>query len=79
MHNKNSVIYKNKKNGISFSLKNTFSKKDFWLVLIAIELVKLFTNETFLKFVVEIVKLILNRPFYYFCNNRIFAFCGGIL
>lgn len=50
----------------------SFSKKDFLMVLIFPSLVVLLTNETFLKFVVEIVKLLLNRSFYYFCNNRIF-------
>ena len=38
------------------------------------ELVKLFTNQTFLEFVVKIVELIMNGSFYYFCNNRIFIF-----
>lgn len=49
-----------------------FSKKDFLLVLIFHSLVKLLINESFLNFVVKIVKLLLNRPFYYFCNNRFF-------
>lgn len=48
--------------------------KDFLIVLIFPSLVVLLTNETFLNFVVEIVKLILNRSFYYLCNNRIFVF-----
>lgn len=52
----------------------SFSKKDFLIVLIFPSLVVLLTNETFLNFVVEIVKLILNRSFYYWCNNRIFVF-----
>lgn len=52
----------------------SFSKKDFLIVLIFQSLVVLLTNETFLNFVVEIVKLILNRSFYYLCNNRIFVF-----
>ena len=52
----------------------SFSKEDFQLVLIFSSLVTLMTNEKFLKFVVEIVKLLLNRSFYYFYNNRIFVF-----
>lgn len=52
----------------------SFSKKDFLLVSIFPSLCVLCTNEKFLEFVVEIVKLILNRPFYYFCNNRFFVF-----
>ena len=52
----------------------SFSKEDFQLVLIFSSLVTLLTNENFLKFVVEIVKLLLNRSFYYFCNNRIFVY-----
>jgi hypothetical protein len=52
----------------------SFSKEDFQLVLIFSSLVTLMTNENFLKFVVEIVKLLLNRSFYYFYNNRIFVF-----
>ena len=51
-----------------------FSKNDFLLVLIFPSLVKLLTNDNFLEFVVEIVKLITNRSSYYFCNNRIFIF-----
>ena len=43
-----------------------FSKNDFLLVLIFPSLVELLTNDNFLEFVVEIVKLIMNRPFYYF-------------
>lgn len=74
MDNKNRVVYENKKTGRKFSFVNSFSKKDFLLVLIIIELVKLFTNQTFLEFVVKIVELIMNGLFYYFCNNRIFAF-----
>ena len=41
-----------------------------YIVISAIE--KLFTNQDFLNFVVEIVKLILNRSFYYLKNNRFF-------
>ncbi len=52
----------------------SFSKEDFLIVLIFQSLVVLLTNENFLNFVVEIVKLILNRSIYYFCNNRIFLF-----
>ena len=74
MDNKNRVVYENKKTGRKFSFVNSFSKKDFSLVLIIIELVKLFTNQTFLEFVVKIVELIMNGSFYYFCNNRIFVF-----
>ena len=55
----------------------SFAKKDFLLVLILPSLVYLFTSDNFLKFVVEIVKLLLNRSFYYFGNNRIFVFIGG--
>lgn len=55
-------------------LEINFSKKDFLLVLIFPSLVVLLTSENFLEFVVEIVKLLLNRSFYYFCNNRIFIF-----
>lgn len=51
-----------------------FSKKDFLLVLIFPSLAYLLTNDTFLGFVVTIVKLIMNGSFYYFCNNRIFVF-----
>jgi hypothetical protein len=40
-------------------------------------LVKLLTSSVFLRFVVEIVKLIMNGSFYYFLNNSFF-FCGGI-
>lgn len=54
-------------------LEINFSKKDFLLVLIFPSLVVLLTNEKFLNFVVEIVKLLLNRSFYYF-YNRIFIF-----
>lgn len=74
MDNKNRVVYENKKTGRKFSFVNSFSKKDFLLVLIIIELVKLFTNQTFLEFVVKIVELIMNGSFYYFYNNRIFVF-----
>lgn len=73
MDNKNKVVYENKKTGRKFSFINSFSKKDFLLVLITIQLVKLFTNEKFLEFVVKIVELIMNGSFYYFCNNRIFV------
>lgn len=52
----------------------SYSKTDFLLVLLLQLLVKLLTNENFLEFVVTIVELILNRLFYYFCNNRIFVF-----
>lgn len=51
-----------------------FSKEDFQSVLIFSSLVTLMTNENFLKFVVKIVKLLLNRSFYYFYNNRFFVF-----
>lgn len=43
-------------------------KKDFFAIL-ALEVI---TNPSFLEFVVEIVKTILNRPFYYFDNNSFF-------
>ncbi len=74
MDNKNRVVYENKKTGRKFSFVNSFSKKDFLSVLIVIQLVKLFTNQTFLEFVVKIVELIMNGSIYYFCNNRIFIF-----
>ena len=72
MDNKNRVVYENKKTGRKFSFVNSFSKKDFLLVLIIIEMVKLFTNQTFLEFVVKIVEIIMNGSFYYFYNNRFF-------
>ena len=74
MDNKNKVVYENKKTGRKFTFVNSFSKKDFLLVLIIIELVKLFTNQIFLDFVVKIVELIMNGSFYYYCNIRIFVF-----
>lgn len=52
----------------------SYSKTDFLLVLLFQLLVKLLTNDNFLEFVVTIVELILNRLFYYFCDNRIFVF-----
>ena len=55
MDNKNKVTYENKKTGRKFSFENVFSKKDIWIVLIVTQLVKLFTNENFLDFVVKIV------------------------
>ena len=58
----------------NLSVVHSFSKEDFLSVLIVIQLVKLFTNQTFLEFVVKIVELIMNGSFYYFCNNRIFIF-----
>lgn len=64
---------KNKKKN-SFDFR--FSKKDIFLVLVFPQLVKLLTNENFLEFVVKIVKILLNRSFYYFDNNRIFIFNG---
>lgn len=74
MDNKNRIVYENKKTGRKFSFVNSFSKEDFLVVLIVIQLVKLFTNQTFLEFVVKIVELIMNGSIYYFCNNRIFVF-----
>lgn len=70
------IKYSSKKNKIINEKKFeiSFSKKDFLLVLIFHLLVRLLTNENFLEFVVKIVKLILNRSFYYYCNNRIFIF-----
>lgn len=74
MDNKNRIIYKNRKTGKKFSIENSFSKEDFISVLIVVQLVKLFTNQTFLDFVVKIVKLIMNGSIYYFYSNRIFLF-----
>ncbi len=69
---------KNKKEtGLKIELN--FSKKDFLLAILAPNIVNLFSNENFLKlfvkfleFVVEIVKFIMNRPIYYFENDRFF-------
>ena len=55
-----------------FDIKIT--KKDFLLVLIFKALVSLLTNEKFLEFVVEIVKLIMNRSIYYLKNNSFFIY-----
>ena len=55
----------NKKKKTKRTFIMNFSKKDFFAIL-ALEVI---TNPPFLEFVVEIVKTILNRPFYYFDNN----------
>ena len=58
----------NKKKKTKRTFIMNFSKKDFFAIL-ALEVI---TNPSFLEFVVEIVKTILNRPFYYFDNNSFF-------
>lgn len=70
MDGKFKLSYDKKKK--KFNLEFNFSKTDFIIVLIVNSLVVLLTNENFLRFVVEIVKLILNRSFYYFDNNSFF-------
>lgn len=74
MDGKIKFLSENKKKRTKRLLEIKFSKKDFLLVLICPSLVALLTNENFLEFVVKIVKLITNRLFYYFSNNRIFCF-----
>lgn len=74
MDGKLNYSFEKNKNTKKRNLEIKFSKKDFLLVLIFPSLVILLTNESFLEFVVEIVKLLMNGSFYYFCNNRIFLF-----
>lgn len=71
MDGKFKLSYNKKKK--KFDLEFNFSKTDFIIVLIVKSLVDLLTNENFLRFVVEIVKLILNGSFYYFINNSFFV------
>lgn len=61
---------KQKEKKLEFEYSNESSIFDKVLNLIA----KLLTSSAFLKFVVDIVKLIMNGSFYYFCNNSFFVF-----
>lgn len=76
---------KNKKK-TELKIELNFSKNDFLLAILAPNIVNLFSNENFLKlfvkfleFVVEIVKFIMNRPIYYFENDRFFFEVRGLM
>ena len=61
---------KKKERQIKLEYSNDKSNLEIFLNVVAI----LLTSATFLRFVVKIVKIIMNGSFYYFCNNRIFIF-----
>ena len=61
---------KKKERQIQLEYSNDITFSEIFLNAIVV----LLTSATFLGFVVKIVKLIMNRSFYYFCNNRIFIF-----
>ena len=63
---------KKKKKEKRFELEYFNDKSYFEIFLDA--LVVLLTSTTFLRFVVKIVKCIMNGSFYYLNNNRIFSF-----
>ena len=65
---------KNGSKKINFEIR---FNKDILKIIFPSALVILLTNENFLRFVVNIVKIIMNGSFYYFLNNSFF-FCGGI-
>lgn len=61
---------KKKERHIELEYSNEKSSLEIFLSAVVI----LLTSATFLGFVVKVVKFIMNGSFYYFCNNRIFAF-----
>lgn len=65
---------KNGSKKINFEIR---FNKDILKIIFPGALVILLTNENFLRFVVNIVKIIMNGSFYYFLNNS-FLFYGGV-
>ena len=63
---------KKKERHFEFKYSNEVSKFEIFLTFI----LSLLCNGIFLEFVVKIVKLMQNRPFYYLFNNRFFIYYG---
>ena len=61
---------KKKERHVEFKYSNGLSRFEIFLAFI----LSLLCNDIFLEFVVKIVKLIQNRPFYYLFNNRFFIY-----
>lgn len=64
---------KKKKRQVNLEYSNDKSFSEIFLKMICTIVCTLLTSAAFLGFVVKIVML-MNRPFYYFCNNRFFYF-----
>ena len=76
MHMKYSSKDEKKKKSRELIFKYEDNKFTFEIILVNVLkfVATLMTSATFTEIVVKIVKLIMNRSFYYCCNNRIFAF-----